>query len=72
MNPFVTVDLTTYEDIGEHFQKVWEAELLMINTNRSTIRVRVIDQGSPVSFDCPMQYIVEDKFDVIVRENLSC
>lgn len=69
-NPFVKVDLTDYERLHPSFRHVWQAELLMINTNKGTIRARIYDDKRNLvagNLDLPMDVIVDNQFTVKVR-----
>jgi len=73
MNPQVKID-TSQIDLDEThalYNRIFMAELTMINTNKRTMRVRVynIENGEFIygNVDLPMDVIVDDTFTVTVR-----
>jgi len=75
-HPRVKVDLRNhpyYSTIEHHkfLAKIFDAEILMLNVNKGTMRVRVydVDTGEIVTgnFDMDMSYIIDDQITVLLR-----
>jgi len=74
-NPCIGVDLRNHPlysnvDYYHQYAKVWKAEVLMINTNKGTLRVRLFHKdGEPFvkNFETSYEYVLEDNFQVRVR-----
>ena len=74
-NPWISVDLRNHPlysnvDYYHQYAKVWKAEVLMINTNKGSLRVRLFhEDGEPFvkNFETSYEYVLEDNFQVRVR-----